>query len=375
MLHRIQLPDCVPQLEQIRQFQRDVLALAVSDYISLPLTEDTLMETLGNDRGAWLWQKLWKQRGKHGETAFHLALIAVIEYVDQHPHTRQPILDAFDNDVTFHESLDDPNFHFQFNALEKEIRDILKPLMVSFYGDLLASGFETAIHGQPGKLDRDAFVASFWKVNSRLEVCPACDRQRSDKVDNKVYDDADHFLPKSKYPFLSLHYENLVPLCIYCNRSFKGTRDSIDDQQDAPLLNIFHPYERPALEYLNILTSRDDKGVPKIELEDKDGMPSRRVENLKRVFRLHERWPDQLRYQIQGLRDDIANMGRRIRTYSNGQELTEQELQSELEEILKQRKENQGERIGYVLQTSYLTFILNDNSEFQEIFREFAGNQ
>lgn len=373
MLHRIQLPDCVPQLEQIRQFQRDVLALACSPQTVLPLTQEALQNNLGVDRGDWLWRKLWKQRGNPGETSFHLALIAVVEFATNHPELTQTLLDAFDHDVTFHTALDDPDFHFYFNDLDDETHRVLKPFMIAFYEDLLSSGFETAIHGQPAKLDRDAFIESFWRVNQQLEVCPACDRQRSDKVDNKVYDDADHFLPKSKYPFLSLHHENLVPLCLYCNRSFKGDRDPVDDHSNAPLCHTFHPYERPALDFMEVVVNRiDATGVPLIEFEDRAGMPSRRVESLKRVFRLHERWPDQLRYHIGDVRDAVADAGRKWRKVSL--ELTEEVLQNELQDMLEQRIKKRGRKIGYVLQASYLTFALNDSDELQTLWRAFTGD-
>lgn len=371
MLHRIQLPDCVPQLEQIRQFQRDVLALACSSETVLPLTQEALQESLNEDRGNWLWSKLWKRSKEPKESDFHRALIAVIEFVQTKPEIGPIILDAFDHDVTFHTSLDNPDFRFQFNTIDDKGQTDLKSLMVSFYEDLLASGFVEAIHGQREKLNRDRFIESFWNVNRRLEVCPACDRQRSDKVDNKVYDDADHFLPKSKYPFLSLHHENLVPLCIYCNRSFKGDRDPIDDLNDAPLINIFHPYERPALECIDVLVNRNDEGVPQIKFEDQEGTPSRRVESMKRVFRLHDRWPEQLRYQIEVLRDEVANAGRRLKQFAD---LSEEIFQEELTDMLAQRNEKMGRRPGYVLQASYLTFSLENSDEFQGLFREFIGD-
>lgn len=373
MLHRIQLPDCVPQLEQIRQFQRDVLALACSDQTILPLTENLLKNSLGDNRGIWLWRKLWKQRGEPGETTFHLALIAVIRYVQKNPTTRQTILDAFDNDVTFHNSLDDPDFRFQFNILDKAIRDILKPFMISFYENLLASGFETAIHGQPRKLNRDEFISSFWRANDKLEVCPSCDGRRPNVADFKHRDDADHYLPKSKYPYLSLHYANLVPMCLECNRSFKGNTDPIDNHSDAPLPNIFHPYERPALDYVEVLVNSNSEGVRQIEFEDRNGMPSRRVENLNRIFRLHKRWPDELRHQVERLRDTIADKGRDARFHNGGKALTEKELQYHLETMLQQKQERLGKRAGYILQASYLTFALQNRDEFEALFKEFTG--
>jgi hypothetical protein len=114
--------------------------------------------------------------------------------------------------------------------------------------------------------------------------------------------------------------------------------------KDAPLPNIFHPYARPALECLDVLVSRDNKGIPQIEFEDKDGMPSRRVKNLQRVFRLHERWPDRLRLQIGMLRDEISDMGCRIRRYADGRNLTRQELKCELEDTLEKTQEKLGMR-------------------------------
>ena len=104
-------------------------------------------------------------------------------------------------------------------------------------------------------------------------------------------------------------------------------------------------------------------------------MPSRRVQNLKRVFRLHKRWLDQLRYQIDVLRDEIANMGRRIQLYTGKQGLTKQELQEELEDMLGQKREKLGRRAGYVLQASYLTFALQNDGEFEELLTEFSPSK
>lgn len=373
MLHRIQLPNCVPQLERIRQFQRDVLAFACSEQTVLPITQDALQAALGNERGDWLWIKLWKQRGEPGETSFHLALIAVIEHVQKHPEQRQPILDAFDHDAAFHTALDDPNFHFQYLTLTEDVQKVIKSLMVSFYEDLLAAGFESEIHGLLGKLDRDKFISSFWDTNQGLEVCPACDERRADVIDEKHFEDADHCLPKSIYPFLSLHPLNLVPLCVQCNRLFKGDRDPIDNHDDAPLVNSFHPYLRPALEHISIQINNEQSGVRQVVIKERDGSISRRVENLKRVFKLHKRWPDELRYQVEDLRDQISDIGRRNRDSDLVWDDQQQQFRFELEEMLKKKSQKIGKRIGYILQTSYLYFALNDQGEFEELLKYFEG--
>jgi hypothetical protein len=277
MLHPIHPPDCVPQLQAIRQFQRDVLALACSPQIQLPLSEQTLQAELGNKRGSWLWRKLWKQPGYQEEKKLYHQLVAVIEYTQQHADARQPILEAFDNDTAFHTALDDASFRFHYLTLDKATQKILKPFMKAFYEDLLYGGFDTSIHGQPNKkLDRDAFITSFWRANAKLEVCPACDDSRSDVIDGKHYDDADHYLPKSIYPFLSVHHENLVPLCLACNRSFKGSRDPIDNHKNAPLVNTFHPYRSPALKSIDVELYLNREGERQILFKDKKGITAGR---------------------------------------------------------------------------------------------------
>ena len=223
------------------------------------------------------------------------------------------------------------------------------------------------------KLDRDDFISSFWSNNTELNVCPACDRERSDKIDDKVYDDADHFLPKSKYPFLYLHPFNLFPLCMYCNRSFKGDRDMVDDNNNAPLLNIFHPYKRTALEKLNLQIYRDQNGVPKLgDFADIDGMPSRRMTSLNRVFRLDERWVRRLKTPKDDVIDLIIDMCARLNQKGQTDDINSDELRIILEQAKDRVIKRLGKNPGYIVRKSYLDFALLDDDEFEEIERYFT---
>lgn len=62
-----------------------------------------------------------------------------------------------------------------------------------------------------------------------VKVCPYCNRQfisiyNSD--DGKTGPELDHFLPKSKYPYLALSFYNLIPCCHVCNSNLKGSLDT-----------------------------------------------------------------------------------------------------------------------------------------------------
>ena len=59
----------------------------------------------------------------------------------------------------------------------------------------------------------------------------------------------DHYLPKSKYPFNSINFNNLAPACHECNSTYKQTKDPNFNPKD-PLLaktggrrKSFYPYE------------------------------------------------------------------------------------------------------------------------------------
>lgn len=78
-----------------------------------------------------------------------------------------------------------------------------------------------------------------------LTPCPFCayDSVEIVRTARKTYIPAlDHFLPKSKYPFLALSINNLLPSCYRCNSSFKKESDMFEH---------FHP-KRDSVEQIDI---------------------------------------------------------------------------------------------------------------------------
>lgn len=409
MLHRINLPDCEIELNAILQFQRKVLAFACDPYIQIPLTENELCRVLGDEHGTWFWPKLWIQ--KHKGSLVKSELYTGIETLAKHvtsssdpTEIQKKILDAFDHDIHFHEHIADGDFRFAyFNVLSAATREAIRPLMESFYTHLLAkSGFPTCIHGRQGAITRDEFLKFFWQKNLTVKVCPACDSSQPDQFGAlyekdgdtgnepfKAFDDADHFLPKSKYPFLAVHRYNLVPLCLDCNRTFKGdydpieplseiqigtllqTRDPLDGQNAISLINSFHPYQDPAIAHIEVIIGRNKEGVQLIDILDEKQSKTHRVASFKRVLRLHKRWPKRLRDEIDSLCRAIKGEGRRRRKqipYTS-----EEEFREDLLDMFSDHQDNIGKEQWCVLVTNYLRFALTDDAEFQELYAQFCG--
>ena len=52
----------------------------------------------------------------------------------------------------------------------------------------------------------------------------------------------DHFLPKEQYPFISIHFFNLAPMCYKCNSLYKSRKNPIDINKTGNYKKVFYPF-------------------------------------------------------------------------------------------------------------------------------------
>lgn len=90
----------------------------------------------------------------------------------------------------------------------------------------------------------------FENANNKLRVCPVCDGTWMEVTSTGILTTLDHIFPRSKYPALSVHPINLVPLCEICNSKIKEDRDPLTDDQIRTLPDIYHSYYRPGINNL-----------------------------------------------------------------------------------------------------------------------------
>lgn len=131
-----------------------------------------------------------------------------------------------------------------------------------------------------------------------LSSCPFCAHD-SVEIINGVRKNhlpaLDHYLPKSKYPFLALSLQNLLPTCHKCNTSFKGETDTYQAYYH-PLrdriydINIFNfhlaldtPFDTPPPETLSIfIKSNNDKVMKNAALFELDSLYN--LSQCKKIF-------------------------------------------------------------------------------------------
>ncbi|MDQ2087910.1 hypothetical protein RBH29_15885 [Herbivorax sp. ANBcel31] len=99
---------------------------------------------------------------------------------------------------------------------------ILKSIQEYLYENLLKlKGFEETA----GTLKK--YYEMFYKETIKY-VCPFCGLDNMLNSKDLYREAFDHYLPKSKYPFVSFLRENIFPICNTCNSRYKGDKDPKD---------------------------------------------------------------------------------------------------------------------------------------------------
>ena len=134
-----------------------------------------------------------------------------------------------------------------------EVRELVKTFFLKLYEDVLKGNIFKAIYG-----GRREHYREFKKiVNNDFEFCPACGMVEMKTYEDKKTDQYDHYLPKDVYPFSSVNFENLVPICADCNSlEVKSNKDVLSYTG-----KVFFPFDKNENEIdieLRIETNNDD---------------------------------------------------------------------------------------------------------------------
>lgn len=103
-----------------------------------------------------------------------------------------------------------------YDIKQFEIDDNLKTIFIDFYYEkfIMDSKIWGLIDSSYSNYNRIVFHKNFCDENG-LTVCPYCDIDTLNNIGNR---EIEHFAPKSKYPFISMHPYNLISSCSSCNK-------------------------------------------------------------------------------------------------------------------------------------------------------------
>jgi hypothetical protein len=179
----------------------------------------------------------------------------------------------------------------------------LEKVLRQFYYSLYSteSPFNLKAFGELNKSLLPSHYRDFMTVNNE-EICPFCGILPL-KGNNHSYKEAyDHYLPKGIYPFNSLNFRNLVPICHECNSTYKLSKEPIYDDYRGidPLLKenkrqfSFYPYSDiiPNIEFNITLKTKNIQNIKRddIELEVVSHGFEEQIDSWKRVYGIEERY-------------------------------------------------------------------------------------
>lgn len=157
-------------------------------------------------------------------------------------------------------------------------------------------------------------------------VCPFCGLYRLDGEYDHTREAYDHYLPKSKYPFSSINFKNLAPICHKCNSSNKGAKDPLHDGAGSRR-KAFYAYntDNYGLEIsLQICSTEVDNLTPQdINIQFGPEALSEEINTWNELFSIEERYKAACcsakgKYWIQQVREANENYGMSPKDFLRG---------------------------------------------------------
>lgn len=109
------------------------------------------------------------------------------------------------------------------SLLTDDFRKVIEPFFKSIYTKLLDLTFIQNNYGTKKEYYNQLIT------DNKVKYCPCCGYGDMKTIYEKGYSAYDHYLPQKHYPFSTVNFNNLVPLCDNCNSSNKGDTDILSD--------------------------------------------------------------------------------------------------------------------------------------------------
>jgi hypothetical protein len=112
-----------------------------------------------------------------------------------------------------------PGTYADIRLLNADLETALKDFCKSLFTHVIKL---KAVTSRIGSIEEH--YIEFAKVNEK-EKCPYCGYSDIRGANYTTRDAYDHFLPKGTYPFNSVNFRNLAPMCPQCNSSYKLAKE------------------------------------------------------------------------------------------------------------------------------------------------------
>lgn len=175
----------------------------------------------------------------------------------------------------------------ELSALPAVVKTDMTPLLVRFYDYLID------LAKVPGdKLD---YYNALLTANPTFKFCPCCGLSPIESAESHYREDNDHYLPKADFPFASVNFQNLAPLCSKCNKKCKSTKNPFEAGRVS-----FYPFDTTHIPITVSIIILDNADLDYRELKEKDIQVDCNTDAAKAatwdwLFKIKERYNEETR--------------------------------------------------------------------------------
>ncbi len=174
-------------------------------------------------------------------------------------------------------------------VVDKDFSNKLYKFFVNAY-DLLD---DSRVNASLGGINKH--YKEFFKKGVNKTVCPFCGILPMLNSENAKREAYDHYFPKEIYPFNSVNFDNLVPMCHTCNSKYKTRKDPINLRYGGPRRNVFFPFITSTSTNIDIEFTFNTTDVENLTSADIDILitpdnSNNEVDRWKEIFGIEERY-------------------------------------------------------------------------------------
>lgn len=171
----------------------------------------------------------------------------------------------------------------ELDTLHSVVEQRMKPLLVRFYNELINS---------KEKLD---YYNKLIQNSDNFKFCPCCGLSPIESAESHYREDNDHYLPKADYPFASVNFGNLPPLCSKCNKKCKSTKNPFSNGRVS-----FYAFKPLESEFEINIDINDDDSTDYLELIESEVVigfnnNTEKVDTWKWLFGIYARYNEEIR--------------------------------------------------------------------------------
>lgn len=384
MIHKIELPDCAEYLRWIVNLQQKLLeAVCTNNVNSSQVTVDWVFDQVASFGIEKHWldefcnrRDTIREKAKDANSkSFGRTMIEHLQIIADYPlQIKLNVITAFMNNVSFLDKFDE-------SVLSRHLIDIssdittnetanlasIRGFLESFYSPNFYKDCGYPIRnskGQTTKFHRNIYLDQYLRKNQyRVEVCPYCDGDLGSP-------EIDHFYSKSKYPQLSCHPINLIPVCGTCNSSEnKGNKVPLSIEMSDQMQEWLHPFLRSASGQFEVYFEQEQEWVQPI-LKGYGAVDQKQIDNFCELIGLQKRWRLALSRKTHATQ-------KKLRQYflNNQSQVTEEALVHKLKDLAQDVASAIGIECFAILEACYLqSAARQDPVTFEELWFYLVDN-